>query len=80
MTSNISSKGQITPPATLRKRLGWKPGAKLEFDEKDDGIVERVAFSVGEMKSVLGCAAKFEPAKSSQKILARMRGYEHHDL
>lgn len=80
MTSTISSKGQITLPATLRKRLGWKPGTKLEFNEHDEGIVARPAFDANEMKSVLGCAAKYEPAQSSQQILARMRGYERHDL
>jgi len=80
MTSTISSKGQITLPSTLRKRLGWKPGTKLEFDEQDDGILARAAFNADEMKSVLGCAAKFEPGKSSQQILARIRGYKRHDL
>ncbi len=80
MTSTISSKGQITLPASLRKRLGWKPGTKVEFDERDEGIVVRPAFDADEMKSVLGCAATFEPAQSSQQILARNRGYERGDL
>jgi AbrB family looped-hinge helix DNA binding protein len=80
MTSTISSKGQITLPASLRKRLGWKPGTKIEFDEQDEGILARAAFNADEMKSVLGCAAKFEHGKSSQEILARIRGYERHDL
>jgi AbrB family looped-hinge helix DNA binding protein len=80
MTSTISCKGQITLPASLRRRLGWKPGTKLEFDEQDDGIVARPAFNADEMKSVLGCAATFEPAQSSHQILARNRGYERRDL
>lgn len=80
MTSTISSKGQITLPAALRKRLGWKPGTKLEFDEHDEGIVARPAFDAVEMKSVLGCAAEFEPAKSAREILAQTRGYERETL
>ena len=80
MTSTISSKGQITLPASLRKRLGWKPGTKLEFDEQDDAILARPAFNADEMKSVLGCAANFEPGQSSQQILARSRGYKRSAL
>jgi len=76
MTSTISSKGQITLPAALRKRLGWKAGTRLEFDVLNEGIVARPAFDASEMESVLGCAAEFEPAKSSREILAETRGYE----
>lgn len=80
MTSTISSKGQITLPASLRKRLGWKVGTKLEFDEQGDCVVARPAFDLAEMKSVLGCAAKFQPEKTSQEILAKSRGYRRSAL
>lgn len=80
MTSTISSKGQITLPSALRKRLGWKAGTKLEFNEIDEGIVARPAFDLEEMRSVLGCAADFEPTKSSGEILAGFRGYERGTL
>jgi len=80
MTSTISSKGQITLPAALRKRLGWKPGTKLEFDELDQGILARPAFDAAEMQAVLGCATEFEPGKSSQQILAENRGYDRASL
>ncbi len=80
MTSTISSKGQVTLPAALRARLGWKAGTKLEFDEHGDCIVARPAFDISEMKSVLGCAKDFEPGKSSRKILAEKRGYERESL
>lgn len=80
MTSKISSKGQITLPSALRKRLGWKPGTKLEFDEQGECIVARPAFDVAEMKSVVGCAKHFEPSKTSREILAQSRGYERNSL
>ena len=76
MASTISSKGQITLPASLLKRLGWKAGTKLEFDKQGDCVVARPAFDLAEMKSVLGCAANFEPKKSGQEILAKSRGYQ----
>ncbi len=80
MTSRISSKGQVTLPAALRRRLGWKPGTKLEFAEQGECLVARPSFDVTEMKSVIGCAAHFEPLKTSQEILAQMRGYERDSL
>ena len=40
----------------------------------------RPAFDAAEMKSVLGCAAEFEPNQNSQQILAEIRGYRRDDL
>ncbi len=80
MTSTISSKGQVTLPAALRTRLGWGTGTKLEFETNGDAIIAREAFDVGEMRSVLGCAAQFEQGKSSRKILTDMRGYDRESL
>lgn len=80
MTSTISSKGQVTLPAALRKRLGWKPGTKLEFNEQGECLVARPAFDVVEMKSVIGCAEFFEPSKTSREILVQSRGYERNSL
>ncbi len=31
MTSNMTSKGQVTIPAALRQSFGFKPGAAVEF-------------------------------------------------
>ncbi len=80
MTSTISSKGQVTLPAALRKRLGWKPGTKIEFDRQGECLIARPAFDAMEMRSVLGCAANFEPHESSAKILAKNRGYKRDAL
>jgi AbrB family looped-hinge helix DNA binding protein len=80
MTSTISSKGQITLPASLRKRLGWKTGMKLEFDEQGEYLIARPAFDIAEMRSVLGCAASFQPQKTSGEILQEQRGYDRETL
>lgn len=39
--SKVTSQGQISIPAEVRKRLGVGPGAMLEWDEKDGQIVVR---------------------------------------
>lgn len=36
--STLTTKGQATIPAPLRKKLGIKPGEKLIFAENDQGI------------------------------------------
>lgn len=42
-SSTISSKGQITVPAEVRKRLGLKPGDRVEFDLEDNRTTLRRA-------------------------------------
>ena len=40
MTSTVTSKGQITLPAEIRKRLNLQPGDKLDFIVREDGTIE----------------------------------------
>jgi len=37
--STLTSKGQITLPAELRRRWGLKPGDRVDFTLEDDGRV-----------------------------------------
>ena len=37
--AKVTSKGQVTIPIAIRKRLGIKDGDKLLFVEKPDGVV-----------------------------------------
>jgi len=37
--AKVTSKGQVTIPVAIRKRLGIKDGDKLLFIEKPDGVV-----------------------------------------
>jgi len=37
--AKVTSKGQVTIPITIRKRLGIKDGDKLLFIEKPDGVI-----------------------------------------
>lgn len=42
-TSNVTSKGQITVPANLRKELDMLPGSKVRFVRKGSSVlIERV--------------------------------------
>ncbi len=38
-TAAVTSKGQLVVPARLRRRYGIKPGTKVRFIERPDGIL-----------------------------------------
>jgi antitoxin PrlF len=41
--SKVTSQGQISIPAEIRRRLGIVPGSVIEWDEQDDKIVVKRA-------------------------------------
>ena len=59
-TATISSKGQITIPADVRKALHVESGDRVEFVEVEPGRYEFVAAtrSVTELKSMFGRAER----------------------
>jgi AbrB family looped-hinge helix DNA binding protein len=56
MESIVSSKGQVTLPADIRKRLGISAGTRLEFIVRGDDLlgIVKVGGSVRELKAALG--------------------------
>jgi AbrB family looped-hinge helix DNA binding protein len=74
MTSTITSKGQITIPAELRKRFGWKAGQKIRFDEKAPYLKAVADVNLDEMKSVIGCAEGAWGKRSAAQWLTETRG------
>jgi len=45
MTATVTAKGQVTLPVEVRRRLGLKPGSKLEFLVIDDERLEAIPLS-----------------------------------
>jgi antitoxin PrlF len=41
MKSTISSKGQITVPIEIRRRLGLRPGTVVQFEMSENGALMR---------------------------------------
>jgi antitoxin PrlF len=41
MKSTISTKGQVTVPADVRRRLGLRPGTVVTFEIRDNGVLMR---------------------------------------
>jgi AbrB family looped-hinge helix DNA binding protein len=55
MESIVSSKGQVTLPADIRKRLGIAAGTRLEFVVRGDALlgIVKLGGSVRELKAAL---------------------------
>lgn len=54
MTGTVSSKGQVTLPAEVRRLLGIRAGTRLQFIVRDDRLeLVRVDLPVQALKSIL---------------------------
>ncbi|MDQ6694706.1 MAG: type II toxin-antitoxin system PrlF family antitoxin [Chloroflexota bacterium] len=66
--STISSKGQVTVPAEVRKRLGVKQGDKLSFVIEDSGSVRVEASRYRTIASLRGAAGVLRQPLTWQEI------------
>lgn len=60
LTATVTSKGQVTIPKLVRKRLGVNPGDRVEFIEIDEGVFQLLVASC-DIQSLKGIVPK--PAK-----------------
>ena len=56
-TATMTSKGQITIPIEIRKALGLKPGARIDFYEGEDGAYTLWP-KTGSIMEMEGCIPK----------------------
>lgn len=73
MKATLTSKGQITIPAKIRRNLGLRAGQVLDFDENSPYLKAVPVFDEAVMRSVLGCA-KGKLGKTSEAWLNETRG------
>ncbi len=69
----MTSKGQITIPAPIRRRLGLKPGQVLEFDENSPFLRATPVFDEQAMRNLVGCTAE-SATMTSDEWLNETRG------
>lgn len=74
MKSTITSKGQITLPIALRRRLGLKAGDVLVFDESAPYVKARTEFNRDRMMATLGRGRGRPGAKPSDEWIEETRG------
>jgi AbrB family looped-hinge helix DNA binding protein len=73
MKSTITSKGQITIPIRIRRKLNLKPGQILEFDEKAPYLKATKAFNPQEMYAAVGCCREAS-RMTAEEWLEQTRG------
>lgn len=74
--AKLTSKGQLTMPREIRRRLGVKPGDKVEFEDTG-GVVQVKAVregSVFEKYRGIGTPGIGKGRKGIQKWLRELRG------
>ncbi len=72
MSSTVSSKGQVTLPADIRKRLGITAGTQLEFIVRGDDHLEviKVGGSVRALKGALGAPTRVLSLEEMDRAIA----------
>ncbi len=72
MTSRLSTKGQLIIPKEIRERHGWRSGTELEIEDRDDGVVIRLAATAPEttLDELFGCTGYQGPPRSLEEIEA----------
>ena len=74
MKATLTTKGQITIPVGIRRKLDLHPGVTLEFDEKVPYLKATRAFDAAEMRGVLGCSRRRRTGGSVKTWLNETRG------
>jgi AbrB family looped-hinge helix DNA binding protein len=65
-TAKVTSKGQITIPAVVRRSMGLRPGEKVAFLEEEDG--QFTLRRVGSIKDMRGCLAGLLPPMTIEEM------------
>ena len=74
MKATLTSKGQITLPVAIRRRLGLQPGDVLEFDETAPYLTAHKPVSKEKMRSVIGRGKARTPTRQSGRWIEEFRG------
>ena len=70
----MTSKGQITIPLPIRRKLKLHKGTILEFDERADHLKATKCADAARMRSVIGIARKELARKSVAQWVEVLRG------
>ena len=70
----MTSKGQITIPLPIRRKLKLHKGTILEFDERTDSLKATKCADAARMRSVIGIARKELAGKSVAQWVEALRG------
>lgn len=74
MKATVTSKGQITIPLAIRRKLELRRGTVLEFDERADHLKATKCVDVARMRSVIGIAKDELADKTVREWMDELRG------
>ncbi len=74
MKATVTSKGQITIPLAIRRKLELRQGTVLEFDEEADHLKATKRADVARMRGVIGIAKDELAGKSVRQWMDELRG------
>ncbi|TAM73656.1 AbrB/MazE/SpoVT family DNA-binding domain-containing protein [bacterium] len=77
MDAKVTSRGQLTLPVDVQRRLGVKPGDRLIFEPDDDGYRVRVARQRPDLSTFVG-KYRVGPGKTAKEVnrwLHELRGH-----
>jgi AbrB family looped-hinge helix DNA binding protein len=74
MKATVSSKGQVTIPVFIRRRLKIHTGTVLEFDERADCLKATKVVDAERMRSVIGIAKEELSGRATLQWLEELRG------
>ena len=79
--AKITSKGQITVPREIRRRLGVRAGDKLEFEDNGDGVRVTAVRKESPFAKYMGIGNPGigKGRKAIQKWLRELRGHDEDD-
>ena len=74
MKATVTSKGQITIPLPIRRKLRLHKGTVLEFDEGADHLKATRRVDADRMRAVIGIASKELAGRSAAEWIEALRG------
>ena len=74
MKATVTSKGQITIPLAIRRKLALRRGTVLEFDERADHLKATKCADAARMRGVVGIAKRELAGKSVREWMDELRG------
>lgn len=74
MKATVTSKGQITIPLPIRRKLKLHKGTVLEFDESVDYLKATPGADAEKMRGVIGIAKRELAGKSVSEWMDALRG------
>jgi AbrB family looped-hinge helix DNA binding protein len=74
MKATVTSKGQITIPLPIRRKLGLHTGTVLEFDERANCLKATKAADPERMRAIIGIAKRDLEGRTTLEWLDELRG------